>query len=214
MDFYQQTGDHSRQAPCSRSRFPAGLTIRRPPKFPLQRHQAIATPAEPPTSQRQLTSSTSADNFEAQSADRIPSTLAMGGRQIRPAKVYQTVKEELSHRVLGSSASNPPPWFNIMTSVPPAESLVRTLSPHRWAANPKAKKPKNLFRPQRIAYLEDSLRNTFYKDHPWELARPRIILELDGKDYQRCDWSKGLQQQGIPLTGEWQVAWDRNHASR
>ncbi|KAH6977273.1 mitochondrial ribosomal protein S25-domain-containing protein [Ilyonectria sp. MPI-CAGE-AT-0026] len=126
----------------------------------------------------------------------------MGGRQIRPAKVYQTVKEELSHRVLGSSASNPPPWFNIMTSVPPAESLVRTLSPHRWATNPKAKKPKNLFRPQRIAYLEDSLRNTFYKDHPWELARPRIILELDGKDYQRCDWSKGLQQQGIPLTGE------------
>ncbi|KAF7551992.1 hypothetical protein G7Z17_g4632 [Cylindrodendrum hubeiense] len=170
MEFYQQTGEHSRQAPRSRSRFPAGLTIRRPPKFPLRhRRPSRSRNTRPPTSQRQLTYQ----------------TLAMGGRQIRPAKVYQTVTQELNQRILGSSASNPPPWYNIMTSVPPAESLVRTLSPNRWATNPKAKKPKNLFRPQRIAYLEDSLRNTFYKDHPWELARPRVILELDGKDYQR-----------------------------
>ncbi|KPM45670.1 hypothetical protein AK830_g998 [Neonectria ditissima] len=120
----------------------------------------------------------------------------MGGRQIRPARVYQTVSEELNHRILGSSTSNPPPWYNVMTSVPPAETLVRTLPPHRWSSNPKATKPKNLFRPQRIGYLEDKLRSTFYKDHPWELARPRVILELDGKDYQQCDWSKGLQQKG------------------
>ncbi|KAH7153317.1 mitochondrial ribosomal protein S25-domain-containing protein [Dactylonectria macrodidyma] len=126
----------------------------------------------------------------------------MGGRQIRPAKVYQAVTEELNHRILGSSASNPPPWYNIMTSVPPAETLVRTIPAHRSPGSHKARKPKNLFRPQRLAYIEDSLRNTFYRDHPWELARPRVILELDGKDYQRCDWSRGLQQPGIPLTGE------------
>jgi len=35
-----------------------------------------------------------------------------------------------------------------------------------------------------------------------ELARPRVITEFDGKDATRCDWSKGLQQFGVPLTGE------------
>jgi small subunit ribosomal protein S23 len=29
-----------------------------------------------------------------------------------------------------------------------------------------------------------------------------VIIETDGKDYQRIDWSKGLRQPGIPLSGE------------
>lgn len=90
-----------------------------------------------------------------------------------------------------------------MNSVPPAESLVRTVTPRHRMPNPKAKKPKKLYRPQAISYPEDALRTSFYKDHPWELARPRVVLELDGKDYQHCDWSKGLRQPGVPLTGEW-----------
>ncbi|KAI5456538.1 mitochondrial ribosomal protein S25 [Mariannaea sp. PMI_226] len=126
----------------------------------------------------------------------------MGGRQIRPARVYQTVTEELNHRILAGSSSNPPPWYGIMTSVPPAETLVRTVSPRHSKNDIRAKTPKNLFRPKKIVYIEDRLRQVFYKDHPWELARPRIILELDGKDHQRCDWGKGLRQPGVPLSGE------------
>ncbi|KAI8692606.1 hypothetical protein LRP88_07533 [Fusarium phalaenopsidis] len=126
----------------------------------------------------------------------------MGGRQIRPARVFQTVTEELNHNLLGQKSIATPPWYNIMQTVPPSETLVRTIPPRHRAPNPRATKPKNIFRPQRIRYLEDALRTTFYKDHPWELARPRIIMELDGKDYQHCDWSKGLKQPGIPLTGE------------
>ncbi|KAH6896579.1 mitochondrial ribosomal protein S25 [Thelonectria olida] len=126
----------------------------------------------------------------------------MGGRQIRPARVYQTVTQELNHRALAGSSSNPPPWYKVMTTVPPAETLVRTIAPRHSKHDIRTKKPKNIFRPKQIVYLEDQLRQVFYKDHPWELARPRIILELDGKDYQRCDWSKGVQQSGIPLTGE------------
>ncbi|KAF4472020.1 37S ribosomal S25 mitochondrial [Fusarium albosuccineum] len=132
-------------------------------------------------------------------------TLAMGGRQIRPARVLHTVSEELNHNILGQKAVPTPPWFSIMQSVPPSETLVRTIPPRHRAPNPKATKPKNLFRPQRISYPEDALRTTFYKDHPWELARPRIILELDGKDYQHCDWSKGLKQNGIPLVVQRQM---------
>ncbi|KAI8724488.1 37S ribosomal protein S25, mitochondrial [Fusarium sp. LHS14.1] len=126
----------------------------------------------------------------------------MGGRQIRPARVFQTVTEELNHNLLGHKSIATPPWYNIMQTVPPSETLVRPIPTRHRAPNPRATKPKNIFRPQRIRYLEDGLRTTFYKDHPWELARPRIIMELDGKDYQHCDWSKGLKQPGIPLSGE------------
>ncbi|KAG5750800.1 hypothetical protein H9Q69_002630 [Fusarium xylarioides] len=132
----------------------------------------------------------------------------MGGRQIRPARVLQTVTEELNHTVLGGKSIPTPPWYNIMQSVPPAETLVRNVTPRIRGPKSKVTKPKNLYRPQEIVYIEDRLRATFYRDHPWELARPRVILESDGKDYQHCDWSKGLRQPNIPLTGEWQVSLD------
>ncbi|KAL5082868.1 hypothetical protein Trisim1_002751 [Trichoderma cf. simile WF8] len=126
----------------------------------------------------------------------------MGGRQIRPAGVYKAVREELKHQLMPGYNVPTPPWFAVMNSVPPSEALVRTVTPRHRMPNPKASKPKKLFRPQSIAYPEDALRTSFYKDHPWELARPRVVLELDGKDYQHCDWSKGLKQKGIPLSGE------------
>jgi len=46
------------------------------------------------------------------------------------------------------------------------------------------------------------LRKRFFSDHPWELARPRVVLEKDGRDAEHVDWSKGLQQPGRPTTGE------------
>ena len=127
----------------------------------------------------------------------------MGGRQIRPAGVFKAVAQELNHQVLPGRTAAEPPWFSVMNSVPPAESLVRTVTPRHRMPNLKSTKPKKLYRPQNIGYLEDALRTSFYKDHPWELARPRVVLELDGKDYQHCDWSRGLRQPGVPLTGEW-----------
>lgn len=58
-----------------------------------------------------------------------------------------------------------------------------------------------MFKPQYMTFEEDQLRKNFYGDHPWELARPRIVLENDGKDAQNYDWS-GIQQPGRPLDGE------------
>ncbi|OAQ88896.1 ribosomal protein S25, mitochondrial [Purpureocillium lilacinum] len=126
----------------------------------------------------------------------------MGGRQIRPAGVFKAVAQELNHQVLPGHSVAQPPWFQVMNSVPPAETLVRNVTPRHRMPNPKSTRPKKLYRPQGIAYLEDALRTGFYKDHPWELARPRVVLELDGKDHQHCDWSKGLRQPGVPLSGE------------
>lgn len=126
----------------------------------------------------------------------------MGGRKkIRAADVYKTVTVELQNQLLPSRCIARPPWYDVLNSIPPGESTVRTVAPRQGPPH-RATKPKELFRPQKITYIEDGLRNTFYKDHPWELARPRVVVELDGKDHQRCDWSKGLQQPGMPLSGE------------
>jgi small subunit ribosomal protein S23 len=127
----------------------------------------------------------------------------MGLKQIRPAQVYKAVTRDMESNLLCRKPVTVPPWYEVMNSVPPAEHSVRTITPRHQVPNRKASKPNNLYRPQRIAYPEDALRKTFYKDHPWELARPRVLVESDGRDYQHYDWSKGLRQPGMPLNGEW-----------
>jgi small subunit ribosomal protein S23 len=59
-----------------------------------------------------------------------------------------------------------------------------------------------LFQPVQIRYEEDQLRKRFFSDHPWELARPRVVLERDGEEGKRVDWSRRVQQPGRPTTGE------------
>ncbi|KAK1962317.1 37S ribosomal protein Rsm25 [Colletotrichum eremochloae] len=124
------------------------------------------------------------------------------GRQIRPARVYQAVSQELSTKVLPGYPVQEPPWFQVMRDIPPSEILTRPVTIHENPRNPKLRKPSNIYKPPRIIHEEDSLRATFYRDHPWELARPRMVLETDGKDARRCNWAKGLRQHGQPLTGE------------
>jgi hypothetical protein len=123
----------------------------------------------------------------------------MRGLNLKPSRVYQTASLLLETQ----SISQPPPWFNTIRAVPPGEIMTRTQPVQHRAVNPKMRirKPSKMFKPQLIEYDEDRLRRTFYSDHPWELARPRIVLENDGKDGQRCDWSH-IQQPGRPLNGE------------
>lgn len=121
-----------------------------------------------------------------------------------------------------------PVWMNITRDIPPAQILVRKQpqqqpfirartrevvvsapgEPVRTKIQPDlqvftARPDKNrIFCPQNIRYEEDKLRSRFFTDHPWELARPRIVLEDTGNSHARADWSKGLIQPGIPLSGE------------
>ncbi|KAG0370749.1 mitochondrial ribosomal protein S25 [Gamsiella multidivaricata] len=69
----------------------------------------------------------------------------------------------------------------------------RTNKHLRW----KSERPKN------IIYPEDRLRRRFYEDHPWELRRPRCLVETSG-DGTRRDWSTLLQKGRsiADLTGE------------
>ncbi|KAL4798882.1 mitochondrial ribosomal protein S25 [Aspergillus venezuelensis] len=58
-----------------------------------------------------------------------------------------------------------------------------------------------MFLPVEIRYEEDQLRREFFKDHPWELARPRILVESTGKDSVNYNWER-MQQPGKKLDGE------------
>lgn len=126
----------------------------------------------------------------------------VGHRQIRPARVYQSLTNMLDHRVVPHARVQKPVWYNVIESIPPSETLTRPYPPQHQRHNPKTRRPSRLFQPQRLVYEEDALRRQFYRDHPWELARPRMIIEMDGRDAERYDWSKGLRQPGMPLCGE------------
>jgi small subunit ribosomal protein S23 len=124
----------------------------------------------------------------------------MGRFNLKPSRVYQTATQVLESK---QTILKTPPWYTTIGSFPPGEILTRPQSVQHRDVKQKirAKKPSKMFKPQPITYEEDQLRKDFYGDHPWELARPRIILEQDGKDGQRCDWSK-MQQRGRPLNAE------------
>ncbi|KAJ3569553.1 hypothetical protein NPX13_g6040 [Xylaria arbuscula] len=108
----------------------------------------------------------------------------------------------LNHRMVYNVKVQKPIWYNVIESIPPSETVTRPFPPQHKAPNPKTRKPSRLFQPQKLVYEEDGLRSQFYRDHPWELARPRVIVEMDGRDAERYDWSKGLRQPGMPLCGE------------
>jgi small subunit ribosomal protein S23 len=119
-----------------------------------------------------------------------------------------------------------PKWIDAVGDVPPAQVVVRHQPiQHQYVRqrvrrlpgkgdkvevfheliNQKKtnlnKKPSKMFQPVPIKYEEDQLRKEFFRDHPWELARPRIVLETTGKDFQKYDWRK-IQQPGKKLDGE------------
>ncbi|EDO01457.1 hypothetical protein SS1G_03932 [Sclerotinia sclerotiorum 1980 UF-70] len=112
----------------------------------------------------------------------------MRGLNLKPSRVYQTAAALLE----SESISQAPPWYKTIGSVPPSEILTRTQPVQHRGSNgrPRTKKASKLFKPQTIVYEEDRIRQEFFRDHPWELARPRIVLENDGRDGQRCDWTR------------------------
>lgn len=130
------------------------------------------------------------------------SLLSRGGRKFRVLKLAQTARQELDNKILERTERVAPVWLNVLEKIPPSNALVRPPAIQLKAASPRLNKPKRTYMPQEMEFEEDELRATFFKDHPWELARPRIIIEMDGKDRERFDWSTGLVQKGLALTGE------------
>ncbi|KAF2150534.1 mitochondrial ribosomal protein [Myriangium duriaei CBS 260.36] len=118
----------------------------------------------------------------------------MGRYDFSPQRVHRSVT-----RLIGAGRTSiHPPWYSSIETYPPSERLVR---PALQAGKAKKGRASRMFKPIKITYPEDKLRETFFGDHPWELARPRTVLENDGKDYQRQDWDR-IDHIDRPLDGE------------
>jgi small subunit ribosomal protein S23 len=115
----------------------------------------------------------------------------MGRYDLRPQRVHTYASQLLSH----SRLTTPPPWLAPISSNPPPERLVRPLLQRSQIPTtkiPKSRKASRTFRPVHLRYEEDRLRWDYFNDHPWELARPRVVLENDGRDAEKWDWSVPL----------------------
>ncbi|KAJ1563758.1 mitochondrial ribosomal small subunit component, partial [Nowakowskiella sp. JEL0078] len=107
-----------------------------------------------------------------------------------------------------------PAWYAAVQLFPPGEIPLRTVNPLEHGnylppshtvqliksqlmnavSSKRRQKSKNfkqlLFsRPLKILYPEDSLRDRFYRQHPWELNRPIEIIETDESIAESRDWS-------------------------
>ncbi|CAA9964066.1 hypothetical protein HRS9122_04802 [Pyrenophora teres f. teres] len=133
----------------------------------------------------------------------------MGRYDFRPLRVRQTAK------ALFDAKRDPvlPQWYDVVGNIPPGETLARPVL--RVPKMRKARKASKLFKPLPIVYPEDKLRSEFFGEHPWELARPRLVVENSGNDAKNYDWSK-IEQPGKQLDGESVVQrqlWLMKHAS-
>lgn len=119
----------------------------------------------------------------------------MGRHNLSPQRVHATATGLLSSQRL----TTPPPWYNIIGQTPPSARLDRPAL--QRPQNPR-RKPSRLFSPLPLTYEEDRLRWDYFNDHPWELARPRVVLEDDGKDGVKWDWSVPLDHSlSRPVSG-------------
>ena len=126
----------------------------------------------------------------------------MGRHDIRPARVLQIANQLLENKRIRFQ----PPWHEAVGQLPPSETLVRPIQ--RFEEIDKARhnrrnqrKPSKMFQPIELDYPEDKLREGFFNDHPWELARPKVVLEETGNDSKYWDWSR-IHQPGKKLDGE------------
>jgi small subunit ribosomal protein S23 len=88
------------------------------------------------------------------------------------------------------------------TTQPRQPETYTSIEDRRIPRHKSKRKPSRMFSPIQIRYEEDALRKRFFADHPWELARPRVALETSGNSHAHADWSTGLIQPNIPLSGE------------
>ncbi|KAJ3276784.1 mitochondrial ribosomal small subunit component [Terramyces sp. JEL0728] len=107
-----------------------------------------------------------------------------------------------------------PPFYNAMKLHPPApkplmaptktfnEPIVAKRQIQLSQSTKKFKSTKLKFKLPEIIYSEDKIRRIFYEQHPFELTRPRLVLELNLPD--DFEWTSifGNEKTRIELSGE------------
>ncbi|KAK9364571.1 mitochondrial ribosomal protein S25 [Lipomyces kononenkoae] len=115
--------------------------------------------------------------------------------------VFEIVKR--TSRLLQTGVvTGEPAWFKAVLAHPPTTAdTVQRVDILKLRQKYPGLSVKKMMRPMKIVYPEDRIRRLFYDQHPWELTRPKIVVEQDALDFQRHDWSK-LEQEHKSLDGE------------
>lgn len=143
-------------------------------------------------------------------------------------KAANQVLQRTNEYIGSGLVRNLPAWYKVLAFNPPRHAFNKTIRPEVleqrkqeeisslkemnekldtgfYATRIKTQKkdPVNkLTRSQQLKFIEDDLRLLFYKQHPWELADPKNLIENEsnlGND--KFDWSH-LRQFGKKLDGE------------
>lgn len=136
-----------------------------------------------------------------------------------------SVLERTSAYLKSGILKQKPAWYDVVANHPPANDLTRkpkTLEYQKYndpkhklfdsINNPNSNRTRlshkdlqnhnNLIhRIPKLKFIEDELRDLFYKTHPWEFSRPKTLIETDGDNNKNCDWSHMIQLTK-PLDGE------------
>ncbi|GAA5795675.1 mitochondrial ribosomal protein S25 [Helicostylum pulchrum] len=119
------------------------------------------------------------------------------------------VAKHVSNMLKGNLMKKAPVWLPVVQAIPPGPSIIRSQNPEVNISGQSEleqtllAKPRNTNRlrhsekhlrtppprPRAIVYPEDKLRRQFFKDHPFELARPKVLVEND-LGINRIDYSK------------------------
>ena len=136
------------------------------------------------------------------------------------------LEQHATNLLKGNLLKKAPVWLHAVRAIPPGPSIIRSRNPN---ANLSAQTDieKQLFsntqnntqksttrhkqkhlrtrppRPAPIVYPEDRLRRQFYKDHPFELARPQVLVE-NRLGLNRTDYTQLMLPDMLPeeVTGE------------
>ncbi|KAK9450807.1 mitochondrial 37S ribosomal protein mS23 [Limtongia smithiae] len=126
---------------------------------------------------------------------------------MKPQQEILQLLKRTSHLLRTGTIGSEPAWYKAVLENPPTTDFIPKLTLEDLAKFKKSKdikkplKTRDLFKPKRVIFPENHIRTIFYTQHPWELARPKIVIEEDALDFTRHDWSK-MDQQLRQLDGE------------
>jgi small subunit ribosomal protein S23 len=118
-------------------------------------------------------------------------------RDIPPAQIF-TRQQPIQHPLTKVRTKTIPAPSSSNPQLPPPTRIEVTVEQPTHTK----KKASKIFQPVPIRYEEDDLRKQFYSDHPWELARPRVVLETSGENALHHDYSRNIRSPNAALNGE------------
>ncbi|QIW98124.1 hypothetical protein AMS68_003642 [Peltaster fructicola] len=133
----------------------------------------------------------------------------MGRYNLSAQKVHAHATQLLQRNRLNAA----PAWFNVVGNIPSSEVLTR----QPMQKSGRSRRASKTFKPLQLQHKEDNLRWEFFNDHPWELARPRVVLENDGRDHEKWDWSHPLCRPRYtrdPQQQQESLAWEAKQATQ